>query len=84
MMASIEDRLKCVFADIFETTADHIPEDMSVDSVPSWDSLQTIALASSVETEFDIQLTDAELMELDSFAKLLAFVKRRKDRGDQP
>jgi acyl carrier protein len=77
MTASIDDRLRSVFADVFETTPDLISKDMSADNTGSWDSMQSIVLASSVETEFGIELSDEELISLDSYSRILAAVKTR-------
>jgi acyl carrier protein len=77
MTASVDDRLRSVFADVFETRPELISKDMSADNTGSWDSMQSIILASSVEAEFGIELTDEELVSLDSYPKILAAVKTR-------
>ncbi len=56
---TLDDRLKDVFADAFETTPDRIDADTSVDNAPAtWDSMRSIVLASSVEAEFGITFSD--------------------------
>jgi acyl carrier protein len=70
-------RLKDVFADVFQTSPEAIRDDMSIMNTAAWDSMQSIVLATSVESEFDIEFTDVELATLDSFAKILFAIESR-------
>lgn len=70
MNATLDTRLKDVFADAFEVLPDEIPDDLSVDTSQAWDSMRSIVLAHSLEAEFEVEFTDHELVTLDSFRKI--------------
>lgn len=68
MITTLNKRLKQVFADTFEMPIDQISEEMSVHNSTAWDSMQAMVLAVSLEAEFDVHFTDAELMSMNSYA----------------
>ena len=70
MNATLDTRLKDVFADAFEVSPAEIHENLSVDTSETWDSMRSIVLAHSLEAEFDVEFTDSELVTLDSFRKI--------------
>jgi len=81
MTDDLKYRLKVIFAEVFETTPNGISEDCSIDNLPSWDSMQSVVLSSTVEAEFGIEFSDAELVSLNSFRKILAIVEAKTILG---
>ncbi len=69
---SLDERLKQVFADTFETTPNQISETMSVQNSAEWDSMQAMVLAVSSEAEFGVHFTDPELLAMSSYAIIRA------------
>jgi len=63
-------RLIAIFADVFETTPDRINENMSTENTSEWDSMRSIVLATTIESEFDVAFSDSELVSLNSFDKI--------------
>jgi acyl carrier protein len=49
---------------VFEIPIDKITNDSSQDTIESWDSLKHMNLIVSLEEEFEIELTDDEILEM--------------------
>ena len=64
MANSIEDRIKNVMSSVFEVPTDKITNASSQDTIESWDSLKHMNLIVSIEEEFEIELTDDEILEM--------------------
>lgn len=69
-MTALDERLRGVFADAFDTTPEAIDESLSMATSGEWDSMRSIVLATSIEAEFEIEFRDDELVELDSYQKI--------------
>ena len=67
---TVTDRLRNVFAEVFETTPDLIDDNLSSENSGEWDSMRSIVLATSIESEFNIEFSDDELITLDSFERI--------------
>lgn len=70
MHSHIEERLKKIFAEIFQFAPEEITEDTSPKNVPRWDSMNSMVLTMALEEEFNIQFTDQELMKMHDFGKI--------------
>jgi acyl carrier protein len=68
--SQLEERLKKVFAEIFQLSPEEITEDTSPKTVPRWDSMNSMVLTMALEEEFDIQFTDQELVKMYDFGKI--------------
>ena len=64
MERNIDDRIKNVMSAVFEISVDEIDENSSPDNIESWDSLNHMKIVVSLEEEFNIQFTDADIIEL--------------------
>ena len=58
----IEGRIKNIISAVFEIPADSINDNSSPDSIESWDSLKHMNLVVALEEEFEIELTDDEIL----------------------
>lgn len=50
----------------------------SQDTVAEWDSVAAITLVNVIEEQFGIEMDLDELADLDSFAKVLAYLQQRQ------
>ncbi len=66
---------------ILQIPAEKIDENIKLDQAPGWDSLGHIAIISFLDTEFSIQLTTSEMMELTTVGAILDVIKL-KNRFD--
>jgi acyl carrier protein len=59
-----ESKLKELLAKVFNVTVDAITADASPDTVENWDSLRHMNLVLALEQEFDVELTDDQVVEI--------------------
>ncbi len=59
-----EAKLKEVMARVFNVPAGMITADASPDTVENWDSLRHMNLVLALEQEFDVELTDDQVVEI--------------------
>ena len=73
-MIQIEElKLKEVLANVFKVTVDMINEEASPDSIEEWDSLRHMNLVLALEENFDVELSDDQVVEILNF-KLIKLV----------
>ena len=68
-----EQKLKDVLATTFNIDVNSIAEDASPDTIENWDSLRHMNLVLALEEEFDVELTDDQVVEILSY-KLIKIV----------
>lgn len=61
------ERLRRVFADVFEIPIERIEPTSSPDTIESWDSLHHLNLVLALEQEFQVQIDPEEIVQLLSF-----------------
>ncbi len=61
------DRLRRLFADVFEIPIGQVEPMSSPDTVASWDSLHHLNLVLALEQEFQVQIDPEEIVQLLSF-----------------
>ncbi|HEY0790967.1 MAG TPA: acyl carrier protein [Chthoniobacterales bacterium] len=64
---TVDQRLRKVFADVFELSPEKITDEASPTSIERWDSMNAMVLATALEYEFNVQFTDQELMKMTSY-----------------
>jgi len=70
----MEDRVKKIIADILGISPNEIKEDSSPDPLEVWDSLNHMNIMMAVESEFNISLTEEEMMDLMSYRSIVDIV----------
>ena len=75
MKNEIEDRIKNIMSVVFQISVDEIKEELSPDTIDTWDSLKHMNLVIALEEEFDFELTDSETVEILSFKLILEVLK---------
>jgi acyl carrier protein len=62
-----ENSLKRVMADVFGIDASTIDETSSVDTIKEWDSLKHLNLVLTLESEFNVTLTEEQTVQILSY-----------------
>ena len=73
----IEDRIKDVMSAVFEIPVNEINDDSSPDTIESWESLKHMNLIIALEEEFNIQLTDDEILDMVNFSNIKNIIELR-------
>ncbi|MDQ6705658.1 MAG: acyl carrier protein [Acidobacteriota bacterium] len=63
-MATIHQRVRRVFQEIFDDDALEVNDETSAKTVPEWDSLAHVRLIIALEEEFDIKFTTQEVVKM--------------------
>jgi acyl carrier protein len=69
-------RLTSCFQTVFPGMTEQEVRSANHASVAAWDSVAAITLLNVIEEEFGIQMDFEQLPELDSFEKILGYVKK--------
>ena len=69
------EKLKKAFSEALELSPEEIKDDLSYGS-ESWDSIAHLSLIASIETEFDIMLSSDDVIDMSSFKKAEAILKK--------
>ena len=67
MTASMEDRLRLVFARVFTIAPESVTTDSKPQTVAGWNSAGHLNLVLELEAEFNIQLSDEEVVTMVTF-----------------
>jgi acyl carrier protein len=67
----VEERIKKVMASVFNMDISEIDNDVSPDSIKTWDSLKHMTLVLSLEEEFGIRFKQEQIIDLLSFKLIL-------------
>ena len=60
--SSVDGRLEAVFQKVFGVN--EVTEETSIDRIPQWDSLAHIGLILAIESEFHIQISPEQAIEM--------------------
>jgi len=71
----IADRVEAVFRQSFEI--EKFTEDLSIDSVPGWDSMAHVGLILALQKEFGVSITPADAIELTSVKNIIQYLANR-------
>ena len=63
----MEEKIKNVMSIVLEVPAEEIKEDSSFRNLENWDSLNHMKLIAALEEEFNIQLNEQDIIEMQSF-----------------
>ena len=69
----MEDKIKEVISNIFETPLSGINDQSSPDTIENWDSINHMKLITALEEEFDVEFTDEEILEMQN-VKLIKYI----------
>ena len=77
MKNEIEDRIKNIMSVVFQISVDEIKEELSPDTIDTWDSLKHMNLIVALEEEFEVQFSDNEITDLSNYSLILSTQKRK-------
>lgn len=69
--------LEQVIADALRIDVTNVSDDLEFGVTPEWDSLNHVALMMSIEAEFDIKVTDDDVVELTNVPAIRRFLGSR-------
>lgn len=72
---SVMERLKVVFARVFEVSVANLSDDTSPADIPAWDSMNHVNLISALEDEFDITFKSYDIQDLETIGKICAYIE---------
>ena len=75
MNNSIKDRVYYIISDSLKIDIATITDDLSVGSIPEWDSLAHVGLIAAIEKEFDLQFEIDQVFELEEVEDFVEIVK---------
>lgn len=64
------EKLKQLIADVFEVDISEVNDNTSQETLEMWDSIHQMNLVFSLEEVFEIQLSDEEVIHLQSFEQI--------------
>ena len=64
---------------VLELKPDVIIEDISMSSLPAWDSMRQISIITGLENEFGIFVEAEEANKLTTFEKIISFIDKHPD-----
>jgi acyl carrier protein len=70
-------QLKTILGAVFDLAPEEIHEETSPENVGLWDSLNHLRLVTEIEKEFRIRLTQKEIREMTTYAKIREIVAVR-------
>lgn len=73
----LKDELKQIMAAIFNVDVASINDDSSSDSISSWDSLKHMNLILAIEEEFNLSLSDDEVIQMFDFKGIYNNIEKR-------
>lgn len=78
-MTDIRSRLIQCFSAVFPELNEEQIQHASLETIETWDSFASVTLLAVVQEEFGVQIEDADLMQLTSFARMLAYLQSRNE-----
>jgi acyl carrier protein len=75
----MDDQLKAILGSVFDLPADEINDQTSPGNVGLWDSLNHLRLVTEIEKVFRIRLTQKEIREMVTYAKIRDIVDRHSN-----
>ena len=76
-VSRLEDRLRNIFADVFDVSEKGINDESSPDTIEIWDSLRHLQLIMALEDAFDISLSADEVTEMLSFKDVKSLLMKQ-------
>jgi len=74
----MEDKLKQVFKELFKIEPGDFSEDLDVNSVAGWDSMNHLNLIISLEESFNVSFSTDEVIQMTSVKSIIEILKGKK------
>jgi acyl carrier protein len=74
---TLENRLQDLFKTLFPEEALNFTDPLDSNTLTSWDSLKFVIIVLTLEEEFNIALSNDEVLSLDSYKSILSMLKEK-------
>ena len=76
-MIKMGDKIKEIFARVFNIKLSEISDSMSKENTPEWDSLNNLMLLTEVEKEYNIKFTASEITKIKCLKDIESILESR-------
>ena len=76
-MCKMENRVKDIISAVLGISMEKINNDLSPDTIESWDSLGHMNLVVALEEEFNVQFSDEEIVEMMNLQLIVEILKEK-------
>jgi acyl carrier protein len=74
---TFEPKLRTVFSQVFGIPVDKLPQAIDIDTIAGWDSLVHLSLIEQLEHEFDVTLSQAEVVSMLSESDIVRVLAKK-------
>jgi len=74
-----ETEIKNILSTVLEVNLEDINEGLEQSTHSSWDSMKHLILISAFEDEFEITLTDDEVVNMTTYSAIINTIRKHKD-----
>lgn len=78
----MKDRVLKIMGQILSVPIEQLDDNSSADTVENWDSLKHMNLILALEEEFAVTLSDDEVVEMLSVAKIIEVLCKKRAKGN--
>lgn len=71
------EQIKAIIQKVFQVSADEISDEMSPETIPSWDSMNYLIFITELEKEFSVQFSINETMEAKNLGDIINYLKNK-------
>jgi acyl carrier protein len=75
--ANVLDQVRAIAADIFSVPASRIQSDSTPETIESWDSIQHLNLALTLEEKFSVQLSPEEIEGMRNIGEIAKLIETK-------
>ena len=77
MTNTLKTSLSKIMSDIFNIPLETIDGEISMESCPEWDSFNQLTLIAVIEEEFEIILSDDDVIAMNSFESIIKIIEAK-------
>ena len=78
MSSNVLEQVRAIAADIFSVPVSTVHKDSSPETIESWDSIQHLNLAITLEETFGVQLSPEEIQQMHSIGQIAEMIAAKK------
>jgi len=71
-----DEKLKNLIANIFQMKPESIGDQTGPETIPNWDSLNSLMMFAAVEQEFKVKISSADMVAIQDYAGLKSVLKK--------
>ena len=74
----MENNIKLIMSNFFDVPIESIDNETSSENCKQWDSFSQLNLTMAIEEEFELRLSDVEVMKMNNFKAIIAILESKK------